>query len=46
MLTGELGMSAGSVKIAGFDVSTQLREVQQRLGYCPQYDGLICALII
>lgn len=44
MLTGELGMSAGKVSIAGFDVATQLPQVQQRLGYCPQYDGLIADL--
>lgn len=41
ILTGEIAMSSGSALIAGYDVSTRLKDVQQRVGYCPQFDALI-----
>lgn len=36
MLSGYLEPSAGSVRIAGKDLETHAREIQQRLGYLPE----------
>ena len=36
MLTGELGITAGTAYLHGYNIQTQLKEVQQRIGYCPQ----------
>ena len=36
MLAGFLGATAGSVKIAGFDIATQSLEARARLGYMPE----------
>lgn len=44
MLTGDTPMSAGRVTIDGFDVRKQAAQVRQRIGYCPQFDGLIGAV--
>ena len=41
MLTGDITPSAGTAKLAGFDIKTQLRLVQQRIGYCPQFDAVL-----
>lgn len=41
MLTGEINMSSGGIELDGFDVASELKKVRQRVGYCPQYDGLI-----
>jgi ABC-type multidrug transport system ATPase subunit len=41
MLTGEISMSSGAIELDGFDVASSLKQVRQRVGYCPQYDGLI-----
>ena len=41
ILTGDISMTSGTAIIAGFDIRTQLRQVQQRIGYCPQFDALI-----
>jgi len=41
MLTGEHAITAGTAYLDGFNIETQLREVQQRIGYCPQFDALI-----
>jgi ATP-binding cassette subfamily A (ABC1) protein 3 len=41
MLTGDLRPSGGTALIAGYDILTQLRKVQQRIGYCPQFDALL-----
>ncbi len=38
---GEIGMSAGTVKLNGYDVHTQPSLARRYIGYCPQYDGLI-----
>ena len=40
MLTGNLTSTSGSAKIHGFNVKTQLNQVRQRIGYCPQFDAL------
>ena len=36
MLTGELGITAGTAYLHGYNIKTQLKKVQQRIGYCPQ----------
>ena len=41
ILTGDISMTSGTAVIAGYDIRTQLRKVQQRIGYCPQFDALI-----
>lgn len=34
-------MDTGSVKVAGYDVRTDLTSVQSRIGYVPQFDALL-----
>nr|XP_054748655.1 phospholipid-transporting ATPase ABCA3-like [Lytechinus pictus] len=41
MLTGDVRMSAGTAYMGGCDIQTQRRKVQQRIGYCPQFDALV-----
>ncbi|XP_041362406.1 phospholipid-transporting ATPase ABCA3-like [Gigantopelta aegis] len=41
MLTGDELMSNGEVYIDQCSVKTNIREVQRKLGYCPQFDALI-----
>lgn len=41
MFTGEHSIGEGSITIAGYDVATQLEQVQARIGYVPQFDALI-----
>ena len=41
ILTGDITMTGGTAMIAGYNIRTQLRQVQQRIGYCPQFDALI-----
>ncbi|KAJ7352721.1 hypothetical protein OS493_034326 [Desmophyllum pertusum] len=41
MLTGDLSITEGTAFLDGFNIQTNLREVQQRIGYCPQFDALI-----
>ncbi|XP_071958195.1 phospholipid-transporting ATPase ABCA3-like [Antedon mediterranea] len=41
MLTGDLSITAGTAYMDGFDIQTQRKLVQQRIGYCPQFDALI-----
>lgn len=41
MLTGDEAMTSGHAYIDGFNVKTQLKQAQQRMGYCPQFDALI-----
>ncbi|MEI6892205.1 MAG: ATP-binding cassette domain-containing protein [Pontiella sp.] len=36
MLTGYLPMTAGSITVAGFDISTHPQEVRRRIGYLPE----------
>ena len=36
ILTGFLGASAGTARVAGFDVFSQSREVRRRIGYLPE----------
>eukprot|EP00048_Salpingoeca_helianthica_P013325 m.199375 g.199375 ORF g.199375 m.199375 type:complete len:1762 (-) comp15490_c4_seq21:19-5304(-) len=41
MLTGDLSVSAGNAYVEGSNILTQMKQVRRRLGYCPQFDGLI-----
>lgn len=41
MLTGDISPTSGTAIIYGHDVRNDLRKVQQRIGYCPQFDALI-----
>ena len=41
MMTGDELISSGAAYLDGFSVSDHIKEVQQRLGYCPQFDALI-----
>jgi len=41
MITGEHSIGFGTIDIAGFDVSSELPEVQRRIGYVPQFDALV-----
>ncbi|XP_070562934.1 phospholipid-transporting ATPase ABCA3-like [Ptychodera flava] len=41
MLTGDETISGGTAYIDGYDIKTNLKMAQQRLGYCPQFDALI-----
>jgi ABC-type multidrug transport system ATPase subunit len=41
MLTGDILVTDGSAKLAGYDVSKQQQEARKHLGYCPQFDALL-----
>jgi ATP-binding cassette subfamily A (ABC1) protein 3 len=41
ILTGDLSPSEGTAVIGGYDIRTDIRHVQQQIGYCPQFDALI-----
>ena len=36
MLTGDIRPSSGTATIAGYDIISDIRKVQQHIGYCPQ----------
>lgn len=44
MLTGGISMTAGDAWIDGLLLRSRLHEVRRRIGYCPQYDGLLRTL--
>lgn len=37
MLTGDEIMTAGTAMLDGYDIRSQMSEVRQRIGYCPQF---------
>jgi len=41
MMTGDELISSGDAYLDGYSVNTDIKQVQQRLGYCPQFDALI-----
>ncbi|XP_031559324.1 ATP-binding cassette sub-family A member 3-like isoform X2 [Actinia tenebrosa] len=41
MLTGDQSISDGTAFLDGYNIQTHLKQVQQRIGYCPQFDALI-----
>ena len=41
MLTGEIPASGGEVYVNGYKVSSQIENVHENIGYCPQSDAII-----
>ncbi|KAM3964391.1 LOW QUALITY PROTEIN: phospholipid-transporting ATPase ABCA3 [Aphomia sociella] len=41
MLTGDAVISSGDAFVHGLSVKTQIRDVHQCIGYCPQFDALL-----
>ena len=41
MLTGDLPVSSGDAFIYGHSINSDIKQVQQNLGYCPQFDAII-----
>ncbi|KAJ8301076.1 hypothetical protein KUTeg_020063 [Tegillarca granosa] len=41
MLTGEVLVTHGNAYISSFDIKNNIKNVQENLGYCPQFDALI-----
>ncbi|KAI3376454.1 hypothetical protein L3Q82_016915 [Scortum barcoo] len=40
MLTGDIPVSSGEAFLNGYSIRTEMRDVHQNLGYCPQFDAL------
>uniref|UniRef100_A0A665XFV1 P-type phospholipid transporter n=1 Tax=Echeneis naucrates TaxID=173247 RepID=A0A665XFV1_ECHNA len=40
MLTGDIPVSSGEAFLNGYSIRTELRDVHQNLGYCPQFDAI------
>uniref|UniRef100_A0A8C9STH1 P-type phospholipid transporter n=1 Tax=Scleropages formosus TaxID=113540 RepID=A0A8C9STH1_SCLFO len=40
MLTGDTDVSSGDATIAGYSILTNILEVHQNMGYCPQFDAI------
>ncbi|XP_056298859.1 phospholipid-transporting ATPase ABCA1-like [Pseudoliparis swirei] len=40
MLTGDIPVSSGEAFLNGYSIRTEMREVHQNMGYCPQFDAL------
>ncbi|XP_071796832.1 phospholipid-transporting ATPase ABCA3-like [Asterias amurensis] len=41
MLTGDEALTGGDAFVDGFNIKDDIQQVQQRIGYCPQFDALI-----
>lgn len=41
MMTGDAKMTSGDIFVNGFSIKTQLKKVQELIGYCPQFDALL-----
>uniref|UniRef100_A0AAY4BFC7 ABC transporter domain-containing protein n=1 Tax=Denticeps clupeoides TaxID=299321 RepID=A0AAY4BFC7_9TELE len=41
MLTGDETVSAGDAYIDGYSILRDIKKVQQRIGYCPQFDAVL-----
>ncbi|KAJ0177200.1 hypothetical protein K1T71_007209 [Dendrolimus kikuchii] len=46
MLTGNLDLSNGSVHVAGYDISSQLKSARSHIGLCPQHNVLFNELTV
>lgn len=46
ILTGMIGASAGNCSIYGFDLSSNLPEIRQLIGICPQHNVLFPSLTV
>ncbi|XP_035276766.1 retinal-specific phospholipid-transporting ATPase ABCA4-like isoform X2 [Anguilla anguilla] len=40
MLTGDTDVSAGEASVAGYSILTNILDVHQNMGYCPQFDAI------
>ncbi|KAM3865832.1 retinal-specific phospholipid-transporting ATPase ABCA4-like [Diretmus argenteus] len=40
MLTGDTDVSSGEASVAGYSIRTQILDVHQNMGYCPQFDAI------
>ncbi|XP_072314586.1 phospholipid-transporting ATPase ABCA1-like [Eucyclogobius newberryi] len=40
MLTGDIPVSAGEAFLNGYSIRTEMSDVHQNLGYCPQFDAI------
>lgn len=41
ILTGDIPLSAGDAWVNGINLKTDMKQVYQSIGYCPQFDGLL-----
>ncbi|XP_061079781.1 phospholipid-transporting ATPase ABCA3 [Conger conger] len=41
MLTGDEAVTSGDAYIDGYSILRDIKKVQQRIGYCPQFDALL-----
>uniref|UniRef100_A0A3B3V8X0 P-type phospholipid transporter n=1 Tax=Poecilia latipinna TaxID=48699 RepID=A0A3B3V8X0_9TELE len=40
MLTGDIPVSSGEAFLNGYSIRTEMRDVHQNMGYCPQFDAI------
>eukprot|EP00118_Oscarella_pearsei_P002785 m.11554 g.11554 ORF g.11554 m.11554 type:complete len:2446 (+) comp23502_c1_seq1:90-7427(+) len=40
MLTGDISITDGEARILNYDVATEINNVRQHIGYCPQFDAI------
>uniref|UniRef100_A0A8C2WZC7 ABC transporter domain-containing protein n=1 Tax=Cyclopterus lumpus TaxID=8103 RepID=A0A8C2WZC7_CYCLU len=40
MLTGDIPVSSGEAFLNGYSIQTEMSEVHQNMGYCPQFDAI------
>ncbi|KAI1891442.1 hypothetical protein AGOR_G00143860 [Albula goreensis] len=40
MLTGDTDVSSGDASVAGYSILTNILDVHQNMGYCPQFDAI------
>ncbi|XP_031707233.1 phospholipid-transporting ATPase ABCA1 isoform X1 [Anarrhichthys ocellatus] len=40
MLTGDIPVSSGEAFLNGYSIRTEMRDVHQHMGYCPQFDAI------
>lgn len=45
MLTGDIKISAGEAWVQGISIKSNMKQVHERIGYCPQFDALIDDLV-
>ncbi|KAL8611831.1 hypothetical protein ACOMHN_041293 [Nucella lapillus] len=41
MMTGDVSVTSGNAYLQGYDVVSHIKQVQQNMGYCPQFDALL-----
>ncbi|KAM4021891.1 retinal-specific phospholipid-transporting ATPase ABCA4 [Anomaloglossus baeobatrachus] len=40
MLTGDIQVTSGDASVAGYSILTDIADVHQNMGYCPQFDAI------